>query len=68
MGKQEDEGKPFSPVISLSPQPQKTGLLHAAAKDHWELKHALELQTKAHYKWPRNTAGNGNILVEFKGF
>lgn len=69
VGKQEDEEKPFSPVISLSPcQPQKTWLLHVAAKGYWELKHALELQNKAHYKWHRNTTGNGNILVEFQGF
>lgn len=49
-------------------QPQRTGLLHVAAKDYWELKRALELQNKAHYKWHRNTTGNGEHSGGIPGF
>lgn len=67
--KQEEEKKPlFSVILFFLPHRRKTGLLHVAAKGYWELQHALELQTKAHYKWHRSTIGNRNILAEFQGF
>lgn len=62
-------GKPFFSIISLPPPPpRKTGLLHDAAKGYGELRCALELQTKAHYKWRKSTTGNRNIVVKFQEF